>query len=233
VLPLSRTGVLATAIARTSVTVAHAIVSGLETSRVVLARLWLTDGSSDLRLAASAGTPAGGGSYANLDGPFARIPLGAGKIGRIATSGEPIIVPAIRGDEEWFTNPGWIARQGVRAFYGFPLLDADDLLGVLAVFERATAAADRVDDLRFLADYAAARLASVRERNAQPHAPSPPSRPAIVTRDELRAIERETIANALDQTAGRIFGPAGAARLLGMKPTTLASRIKVLGLRVR
>jgi transcriptional regulator with GAF, ATPase, and Fis domain len=228
---LSRSGVLATATARTTVTVARAIVSGLETSQVVLARLWLTDHPSDLRLAASAGTPAGGGSYANLDGSFARIPLGAGKIGRIAMSGEPMIVPAIRGDEEWFTNPGWIARQGVRAFYGFPLLDAGDLLGVLAVFERGTVAGDRVDDLRFLADYAAARLASVRERTAR--APSPPARPAIVTRDELRAIERETIANALEQTAGRIFGPAGAARLLGMKPTTLASRIKVLGLRVR
>ncbi|MBV8100760.1 MAG: hypothetical protein JOZ31_16560 [Verrucomicrobia bacterium] len=30
---------------------------------------------------------------------------------------------------------------------------------------------------------------------------------------------------------GKISGPRGAAELLGMKPTTLASRIKALGLK--
>ncbi len=35
---------------------------------------------------------------------------------------------------------------------------------------------------------------------------------------------------ALQQTGGKIFGPDGAAELLGMKPTTLASRIAALGL---
>ena len=35
---------------------------------------------------------------------------------------------------------------------------------------------------------------------------------------------------ALAQTKGKIFGPNGAAELLGMKGTTLASRIKALGL---
>jgi hypothetical protein len=29
---------------------------------------------------------------------------------------------------------------------------------------------------------------------------------------------------------GKVFGPDGAAALLGMKPTTLATRIKALGL---
>jgi len=35
---------------------------------------------------------------------------------------------------------------------------------------------------------------------------------------------------ALDQTGWRIRGPGGAAALLGLKPTTLESRIKKLGL---
>ena len=34
-----------------------------------------------------------------------------------------------------------------------------------------------------------------------------------------------------DQTGWRIRGPAGAAALLGLKPTTLESRIKKLGLK--
>jgi DNA-binding NtrC family response regulator len=56
------------------------------------------------------------------------------------------------------------------------------------------------------------------------------SKPVLMTRDELKRQERDGIAAALKQTGGRISGPGGAAELLGMKPTTLASRIKVLKL---
>jgi formate hydrogenlyase transcriptional activator len=52
--------------------------------------------------------------------------------------------------------------------------------------------------------------------------------PALLTRDELKRQERDGIAAALRQTGGKIFGPGGAAELLGMKPTTLASRIAAL-----
>ncbi|MBV9488296.1 MAG: sigma 54-interacting transcriptional regulator [Verrucomicrobia bacterium] len=61
------------------------------------------------------------------------------------------------------------------------------------------------------------------ERPAFPHAP-------ILTRAELKGRERESIAAALRQTRGKIAGPRGAAALLGMKPTTLTSRVKALGL---
>jgi transcriptional regulator with GAF, ATPase, and Fis domain len=53
----------------------------------------------------------------------------------------------------------------------------------------------------------------------------------VLTRADLKQRERESIAAALAQTNGKIFGPTGAAALLGMRPTTLASRIKALGLR--
>jgi formate hydrogenlyase transcriptional activator len=56
------------------------------------------------------------------------------------------------------------------------------------------------------------------------------SKPDLPTRDELKRQERDAIIAALKQTGGRVFGPSGAAQLLGMKPTTLASRIKALGL---
>jgi transcriptional regulator with GAF, ATPase, and Fis domain len=41
---------------------------------------------------------------------------------------------------------------------------------------------------------------------------------------------RETILQALQDTAWRIRGPQGAAARLGLKPTTLESRIRKLGL---
>jgi transcriptional regulator with GAF, ATPase, and Fis domain len=56
------------------------------------------------------------------------------------------------------------------------------------------------------------------------------TRAALLTRDELKQQEREAIVNALKQTKGKVFGPRGAAELLGMKPSTLASRISSLGI---
>ena len=54
--------------------------------------------------------------------------------------------------------------------------------------------------------------------------------PAAAGATTLAATERTQILAALEQTGWRIRGPAGAAALLGLKPTTLESRIKKLGL---
>jgi transcriptional regulator with GAF, ATPase, and Fis domain len=61
-------------------------------------------------------------------------------------------------------------------------------------------------------------------------AAAPASHVPMLTRAELKQRERESIAAALARTHGKVFGPDGAAALLGMKPTTLATRIKALGL---
>ena len=58
----------------------------------------------------------------------------------------------------------------------------------------------------------------------------PASPRVMLTRDQLKRQERESIIAALKESSGKLFGPDGAAELLGMKPTTLASRIKALGL---
>jgi len=48
--------------------------------------------------------------------------------------------------------------------------------------------------------------------------------------EERIALERRMIEQALAASAGKVFGPGGAAERLGLKPTTLASRIKRYGL---
>jgi PAS domain S-box-containing protein len=73
---------------------------------------------------------------------------------------------------------------------------------------------------------------------SQPHRTTseqtkPASKDALLTRDELKRQEREAIINALRQTNGKISGPNGAAGLLGMKPSTLSSRIASLGINRR
>jgi transcriptional regulator with GAF, ATPase, and Fis domain len=62
-------------------------------------------------------------------------------------------------------------------------------------------------------------------------AESKADRASLLKRHELKALEREAIENALHASGGRIYGKGGAAERLGMKPTTLASRISALGIR--
>ncbi|MEM0927315.1 MAG: hydrogenase, partial [Planctomycetota bacterium] len=52
----------------------------------------------------------------------------------------------------------------------------------------------------------------------------------VWTAGELRKLEAENIRRALKLTRGKVSGPGGAAERLEMKPTTLASRIKSLGI---
>lgn len=47
----------------------------------------------------------------------------------------------------------------------------------------------------------------------------------------LKQHERNLVVQALAKTRGKIYGPDGAAALLGMKPTTLSSRVQRLGLK--
>ena len=61
----------------------------------------------------------------------------------------------------------------------------------------------------------------------------PSAEAALLTRDQLKRQERDAIINALKQTNGRVAGPRGAAELLGMKPSTLASRISSMGINRR
>jgi transcriptional regulator with GAF, ATPase, and Fis domain len=54
---------------------------------------------------------------------------------------------------------------------------------------------------------------------------------AILTDDDRRERDRINIMAALQASGGKVFGSGGAAELLDVKPTTLASRIKTLGIR--
>ena len=51
-----------------------------------------------------------------------------------------------------------------------------------------------------------------------------------MTEREWRYRERTNLLNALRRTQGRIYGQGGAAELLGLKPTTLSSRLRALNI---
>ena len=52
----------------------------------------------------------------------------------------------------------------------------------------------------------------------------------ILTADEMRVFERDNLIAALSASNWKVAGDRGAARLLGMKPSTLSSRMKALGI---
>jgi formate hydrogenlyase transcriptional activator len=67
--------------------------------------------------------------------------------------------------------------------------------------------------------------------SAGPRAPrAAPEAVPILTESQLLARERENLEAALRQTRWKVAGPGGAAELLGIKATTLRSRIQKLGI---
>jgi DNA-binding NtrC family response regulator len=96
------------------------------------------------------------------------------------------------------------------------------------VVERATITA-RAGDLRFDTLPGSGRSDTV--------APNPASgvcsSAEIMSEADIKQRERENIAAALRRTSGKVYGEDGAAKLLGIKPTTLLSRLAKLGLKPR
>jgi PAS domain S-box-containing protein len=58
-----------------------------------------------------------------------------------------------------------------------------------------------------------------------------PGEGQVLTEKQMRELQKQNLAEALKQTGWRVSGKDGAAELLGIKPTTLADRIKSFGLR--
>lgn len=56
---------------------------------------------------------------------------------------------------------------------------------------------------------------------------------ALLTEDQVREQELQRVHRALARCRGKISGPGGAAQMLGVKPTTLSSRIKKLQIDLR
>ena len=62
-------------------------------------------------------------------------------------------------------------------------------------------------------------------------APNDAGNSDILTDEAIREIERSNLLAALERSDGKIYGAGGAAQLLGLKPTTVASRIQRLGIK--
>jgi transcriptional regulator with GAF, ATPase, and Fis domain len=109
---------------------------------------------------------------------------------------------------------------------------------LLNIIERAVISTGRGEPLQFpapdgpqaLSGPALARVAAVPALEGHVPGSGRGEPPGVLPDLEMRRRERENLTRALQQCNGRIYGPDGAAVLLGVKPTTLVSRIKRLNL---
>ncbi|HEY8901302.1 MAG TPA: sigma 54-interacting transcriptional regulator [Chthoniobacterales bacterium] len=163
---------------RTLPEVLRAITSGIaQCGNVALVRIWLLnagdlcarcrfreecpDQTRCLHLVASAGNsddPAV--NLTRTDGGFRRFPLGRRKIGRVAASGQSLLLPDLRGDEEWIADPDWFRDAKIRTFAAQPLVFRGEVLGVLGLFDRAVLGEADFEWLRVFADHAAVSIAN-------------------------------------------------------------------------
>jgi formate hydrogenlyase transcriptional activator len=60
--------------------------------------------------------------------------------------------------------------------------------------------------------------------------PAEPPGESVLTESQRRQRDRENILAALEACNGKVFGKGGAAELMGIPPTTLSSRMKILGI---
>lgn len=105
--------------------VARAIIQHLDLAFV---RIWTLDAAGHvLELQASAGLST------DLGGPHSRVPVGELEIGRIAAERRAFLTNKVIGDPQ-IEDQSWARRDGIVAFGGVPLLIADRLIGVLAIF---------------------------------------------------------------------------------------------------
>ena len=120
----------ADSLARILQSCANAMVQRLDPA---LARIWILDQRDNtLVLSASAGL------YTNLEEPHGRVPVGSKyKIGLIASDRRAHLTNDVPNDPN-VGDPEWAREQGITAFAGYPLIVEDRVVGVMAMFSRAS-----------------------------------------------------------------------------------------------
>lgn len=179
--------------------------------------------------------PAGAGTAA--EDAFRGLPSAGADIARTLSQQAPLTL----AESSFDIIPGvaeWARSVKVSSFWGQRLAYRDMDLGALGVFMSGNAEALEDAPLRLLAAQIAMALANERLfREVDRLRRDPPDRlrsgKAVFSEEDVRRFERENILAALEATKGRVYGRGGAAELLGLKPTTLASRLKKLGISIR
>jgi PAS domain S-box-containing protein len=155
----------------------------------------------------------------------------------------PIELPPLRarGKDIALLAQAFLDRFAARMGRSFAPLDADDIARLHGypwpgnvrelqnVVERAIilARGARIELSHAMPGEGAPRREGVLPSSSDPSATVAPR---VLSAAELRGLEKDNLRRALAASDGKISGPDGAAAKLGLPPTTVASRVKALGL---
>jgi DNA-binding CsgD family transcriptional regulator len=87
--------------------------------------------------------------YTRIDGSFARVPMGAFKVGKIAQNRIPFLSNHL-AEEVWVKDRQWAIAHQITGFAGYPLLVGDRVIGVLAVFSHQPLSSEFLEVLQGL-----------------------------------------------------------------------------------
>ena len=184
----------------------EALVSHL---KAAFARIWILRAEEQvLVLQASAGM------YTHLDGSHSRVPVGQFKIGQIAKEKIPILTNAVIGDPR-IPNQEWAKREGLVSFAGYPLLQNDEVLGVMALFSRHPMTEFTLNSLGMVADRITTAIGA--QMAAEAHAQ------VVHMTEQILASTKEGI-YVLNLEGRIIFVNPAAAKMIGWKPVELIGK---------
>jgi DNA-binding CsgD family transcriptional regulator len=125
--------------------IAQKVTDGLvEKFDIAFARIWLLEADqATLKLVASSGM------YTRTNGSFARVPMGAYKVGKIAQNRMSFLSNNL-ADESWVKDREWAIANNIRGFAGYPLTLGDRVVGVLATFSHRAMAPEFLEVLQVL-----------------------------------------------------------------------------------
>jgi len=185
-----------------------AIVAHLDAA---FARIWtVSPDGKVLELQASAGL------YTHIDGPHARVPVGAFKIGLIAEERLPHLTNDVQHDPR-VSDRGWAVREGLVGFAGYPLLVQDELVGVVAMFSRTPLAADTLAALASVADTIAISIRRGRAEALRTEAER--ARVDLLAREQLA---RASLTTTLKSIGDAVIATDTCARVTFMNPVAEA-----------
>jgi len=125
--------------------IARRVTDGLvEKFDCAFARIWLVEpDKTALRLVASSGM------YTHTNGAFARVEMGAFKVGKIAQNRVSFLSNNL-ANESWVKDRDWALIHKIRGFAGYPLTVGDRVIGVLATFSHQAMAPEFLEFLQIL-----------------------------------------------------------------------------------
>jgi transcriptional regulator with GAF, ATPase, and Fis domain len=185
---------------------------------VALARIWLVDKgdlcssccmrpkcpdqTSCLHLLASAGRPQAEprADWSRLDGEFQRIPIGVGKIGRVAATGQALVVKDVTRNPSLLSRRNWATAEDIHGFDAQPIRYKDEVLGVLGLFTRIPIPDQGPAWLRIFADHIAVAFVNARAFEENDRLRARLELETVYLREEVR--EAKALGDIIGESAG-------------------------------